>query len=198
MIITKHHIKSLHMLLDEGLVKGMGEPEPGKMCVEAAVCYALGLPHGDDPQCVAPSLRALKIGLNDAYWSSNKARAEGLRRLAIVQLGSKDVLDEQVFIQRLAELAATYAAATYAADAAASADYAAKSADAAASADYAAKSADYADYADYAAKSADYAAKSADYAAKSADAFDKTLSRFAEDVVRILINMKAPGAQWLA
>ena len=27
-----------------GLSNGLGNPEPGQMCVEAAVCYALGLP----------------------------------------------------------------------------------------------------------------------------------------------------------
>jgi hypothetical protein len=38
--------------VDAGLVCGMGIQEPGKMCVEAAVCFALGLPHGDNPPCV--------------------------------------------------------------------------------------------------------------------------------------------------
>ena len=52
------------------------------------------------------------------------------------------------------------------------------------------------------------AAASAAYGASAASAYayayaasafvrDKTLSRFAEDVVQILIEMKAPGAQWL-
>ena len=73
--------KVLH-IVDQGLSKGLGEQAPGQMCVEAAVCYALGLPHGDDPGCVSPALRRLKIGLNDANWSSPQARAKGLRRLA--------------------------------------------------------------------------------------------------------------------
>ena len=30
--------------VDAGLCSGKGAPEPGKMCVEAAVCFALGLP----------------------------------------------------------------------------------------------------------------------------------------------------------
>lgn len=87
-----------------GLSNGMGSPEPGKMCVEAAVCYALGLPHGDDPCCVSPALRALKISLNDKRWSSPAARAEGLKRLALAQLGSAGVLDDQEFRRRVVEM----------------------------------------------------------------------------------------------
>jgi hypothetical protein len=92
-------------IVDQGLVKGVGLPEPGKLCVEAAVVYAMGLPHGDDPSCVAPGLRRLKIGLNDSDWSSNEARAKGLRRLAIAQLGSAGALDEKEFARRCADLA---------------------------------------------------------------------------------------------
>ena len=72
--------------VDAGLSHGLGKAKPGFMCVEAAVCYALGLPHGDDPGCVSPAIRSLKITLNDRYWSSNEARAKGLRRLALAQL----------------------------------------------------------------------------------------------------------------
>ena len=82
--------------VDAGLVCGVGEPIPGQMCVEAAVCYALGLPHGDDPSCVGTAVRAFKIGLNDSAWSSSAARAQGMRALAVAQLGS-DVIDQQQF-----------------------------------------------------------------------------------------------------
>src|SRR5208282_1538677 len=87
--------------VDAGLVKGAGNPVPGQMCVEAAVCYALGLPHGDNPKCVAPALRALKIRLNDSNWSSPASRASGMRRLAVAQLGSAGVLDEKEFANRV-------------------------------------------------------------------------------------------------
>jgi hypothetical protein len=103
--ITKDVVTKLLDVVDAGLVTGMGEPIPGQMCVEAAVCYALGLPHSDDPQCVAPSLRSLKIRLNDSAWSSIASRAKGLRRLAVIQLGSKDHLDAKEFATRCAELA---------------------------------------------------------------------------------------------
>src|SRR5579872_517038 len=93
--------------VDAGLVSGMGEPIPGQMCVEAAVCYAMGLPHSDRPPCVAPVLQQLKINLNDKPWSSSEARAKGLRRLAVAQLGSAGQLDEKEFIKRVAKLAIT-------------------------------------------------------------------------------------------
>jgi hypothetical protein len=92
-------------VVDQGLSSGLGVQKPGQMCVEAAVCYALGLPHGDDPQCVSPSLRSLKIRLNDSEWSSKAARAKGLRRLAVAQLGSKGAFDEIDFAKQLADLA---------------------------------------------------------------------------------------------
>jgi hypothetical protein len=101
--ITPKLITKIHTLLDAGLVCGVGKPEPGQMCVEAAICYALGLPHGDDPKCVLPVLRSIKISLNDQFWSSNAARAEGMRRLAIAQLGS-DELDTKDFLMRVARM----------------------------------------------------------------------------------------------
>lgn len=73
--------------VDAGLVKGLGLPIPGKMCVEAAVNYAFGLPHGDSPSCVGAAVRAFKIRLNDSAWPTDKDRTEGMRKLAIAQLG---------------------------------------------------------------------------------------------------------------
>ena len=87
--ITRDIAARVLEIVDCGLVRGVGVALPGKMCVEAAVCYALDLPHGDDPRCVAPTLRAFKIRLNDSAWSSDQARAKGLRRLALAQLGSR-------------------------------------------------------------------------------------------------------------
>jgi hypothetical protein len=103
--ITESIARKVLTTIDAGLVAGKGVPTPGQMCVEAAVCYALGLPHGDNPECVAPALRALKIRLNDSRWSSTVARAQGLRRLGLIQLGSAGHLDEEEFARRCARLA---------------------------------------------------------------------------------------------
>ena len=102
--ITREIAEKVRDTVDAGLVNGVGEPVPGRMCVEAAVCYALGLPHGDDPGCVAQSLRRLKIRLNDSRWSSPQARAAGLRRLGVAQLGSAGVLDEKEFMRRVVDV----------------------------------------------------------------------------------------------
>jgi hypothetical protein len=49
-------------------------------------------------------VRRFKIRLNDAKWSSNKARAVGMRRLAIAQLGTNDPsFDEKRFVEVLVE-----------------------------------------------------------------------------------------------
>ena len=82
--------------VDAGLVKGLGKPVPGQMCVEAAVNYALGRDHGDKPSCVGSAVRAFKIRLNDAAWPTDKDRTEGMRKLAIAQLGS-DEIDQKEF-----------------------------------------------------------------------------------------------------
>jgi hypothetical protein len=102
--ITREVAEKCLSVIDKGLTSGMGEPVPGSMCVEAAINYALGRPHGDDPGCVAQSLRRLKIRLNDAQWSSRGARAQGLRRLALAQLGSAGVLDDEEFVRRVVEM----------------------------------------------------------------------------------------------
>lgn len=81
--------------VDAGLVSGLGEPIPGQMCVEAAVNFAFDLPHGDHPPCVGEAVREFKIGINDAKWSSNTARTDGLRRIAVAQLGSNVVSQER-------------------------------------------------------------------------------------------------------
>jgi hypothetical protein len=105
MKLTKEFAQKVLSVVDAGLVAGVGRPVPGQMCVEAAVNYAMGKPHGDEPDCVSPALRRLKIKLNDSRWSSNVARTKGLRRLAIAQLGSAGLLDEKEFAHRCAVLA---------------------------------------------------------------------------------------------
>ncbi len=100
--ITTPLIKKLLCTVDAGLVNGLGTPEPGKMCVEAAVCYALGLPHNDKPACVGVAVRAFKIRLNDCPWPSDADRAKGMRKLAVAQLGSENI-DQREFTRLVAE-----------------------------------------------------------------------------------------------
>ncbi len=86
-------------VVNPGLSKGMGTSTMlGHMCIEAAVAYALGLPHTDRPTCVSTEVRYFAIGLNDLQWQSNEWRADGLRRLAVAQLGSNQ-LPDNVFSQ---------------------------------------------------------------------------------------------------
>ncbi len=90
-------------VVDAGLCSGQGTPEPGQMCVEAAICYVLGQGHGDQPACVEPAVRSFKIALNDKPWSNKAARAKGMRRAALAQLGSKGVVGRKKFPAILSE-----------------------------------------------------------------------------------------------
>ncbi len=58
---TKRDARRVLEVVDAGLVSGLGVASPGKMCVEAAICFALELPHGDQPDCVANCIRRYKI-----------------------------------------------------------------------------------------------------------------------------------------
>lgn len=102
-VITEAIARKVLQVVDAGLISGIGYPKPGQMCVEAAVNYSLGLPHDDKPPCVSPVLRVFKIVLNDSpWWPSPSARARGLRRLAVAQLGSAGSdFDQKDFAKRL-------------------------------------------------------------------------------------------------
>ncbi len=89
-------------IIARGLSTGVGKRN-GQMCIEAAICTVLGLDHGDDPKCVAKSVRYFKISLNDSGWSSTVARAAGLRDLGLAQLGSLGVVDDREFARVMAE-----------------------------------------------------------------------------------------------
>jgi hypothetical protein len=93
-------IPKFDAILSRGLCKGVGQQD-GQMCIEAAICAALDLPHGDDPQCVHSAIRSFKIRLNDAKWSSAEARAAGLRRLGILQMGTDTGFDASRFVTEL-------------------------------------------------------------------------------------------------
>jgi hypothetical protein len=107
MKITPELISKIDEGLSHGLSRGLGKPIPGQMCVEALICNVLGEPHNDKPSCVDPILNEVKIQLNDASWSSNQARAKGLRNLAILQLGTKDNFDSKLFSESLVTFTCT-------------------------------------------------------------------------------------------
>lgn len=198
--LTKRHARKVLKVVDAGLCYGKGEPIPGQMCVEAAVCFALGEPFSDEPSCVSPTLRQLKINLNDKAWSSNQARAKGLRRIAIAQLGTKDTLDEIEFMRRVAKttIQKTVPAAIRLATDKVPEPHKSNMLAAALRCEQegteeAAREANKVTRAYYTAASASASASAAAYAA----AYDKVLSQYAEDVVQILIDMKTPGSKWL-
>ncbi len=100
--LTTFDVQKFDSILARGLSHGKGDPN-GQMCIEAAICNVLGMPHDDDPKCVAKAVRSFKIGLNDKKWSSPEARAKGLRDLGLAQLGSLGVVNDKEFVVRLAK-----------------------------------------------------------------------------------------------
>src|ERR1700727_1323709 len=95
-VVTEEIARKVLDTVDAGLVCGIGDPIPGSMCVEAAVNFAYGRSHGDDPPCVMKCVRDLKVSINDHNaWplkdGGRQVRANGMRRLAIAQLVSADL-----------------------------------------------------------------------------------------------------------
>jgi len=203
--ITKELVAKIDETLSHGLSHGLGNPIPGQMCVEAAICYSLGLDHSDDPKCVDSAIRALKIRLNDSSWSSDFARSKGMRNLAILQLGTVDNFDRKEFVEKLAMFTCTdflpyflskqnYVWFTpelkndlVGAKTLSNAKNAASAASYAASAEVAAEAAAYA---------ANVAANVANAAANAANA-DLYLNYFAKGVEKILINMNVPAKDFI-
>ena len=191
--ITEELVKKINNLLDQGLVHGLGQAIPGQGCVEAMICLAFGLPHSDDPICVNKAVRSCKIRINDSRWSSNEKRGQALKKIAILQLNTKDSITDELFWNALKhELDSkdnqtrkwsAYAAAADA-DADANADAAADAAAADADADAA--------YAADADADADAAAAAA-YAA----AADAILLKFIGCFERALISLNVEGVKWL-
>jgi hypothetical protein len=89
-------------IVSAGLVKGLGTPEPGKLCLEAAVCLALGEAHGDKPSCVAAPDNAFAIRLQDAYPGTPEERARLFLPLGLAQLGTADT-DRKPWLRLLIE-----------------------------------------------------------------------------------------------
>jgi len=88
--------------IEAGLVSGVGNPVPGEMCIESAICYALGEPHGDKPSCVATPDREWFIRLNDAAWPSNEERSRAFLPIAFAQLGTAGT-SRREWIKRVTE-----------------------------------------------------------------------------------------------
>jgi len=215
-MINKELVNEIHSLLDKGVTFGFSkDPKPGNMCVEQVVSYALGEEINDEPSCVGKKVREFVVRLNCQEWSSDSARAEGMRDLAIAQLGS-DLLNQDEFLEKISFAAITKLLPSMFRDlgeerwekqiksleeaknlkeAKKIASKGAYAADMvyAVEANYAAS--DAANVADpYSAYYASYAAANAALATKTGDKYLKMVSHLA---VEVLKEMKSPGCQFL-
>ena len=118
--ITETVVRKVLNTVDAGLCSGVGQPVPGKMCIEAVWAFVNGEPLNDEASCKHDAVRKFDITLNDSRWSTNDARAKGMRRLSIAGLGSTEIdggkFAELVAIgtvQRIVPIALRAAASTY-------------------------------------------------------------------------------------
>lgn len=86
--------------MSNNINEGTGEQLPAWRCESYTFYYPL-LPHDDDTKCVGWAVRYLVFHINNREWSSDAARAEGLRKLVVAQLGS-DKLDQFRFAHLVA------------------------------------------------------------------------------------------------
>jgi hypothetical protein len=204
-------------IVSAGLVVGLGHPIPGEMCLEAAICLALGESHGDSPSCVALPDRNYAMALQDAYPGTIAERAALFLPLGLAQLGTSGS-DRGPWLRRLvagtigqvlpfwllraAEKNDTHAPMLRAAAARCALEQSAASAYAAAASAYAAASsassayAAAADAADAAASSADSSAYAARAAARAADdAYASCASRRTAIEMSVAIALEAYAAE---
>lgn len=97
--LNQELVDRIQYVVGKGLSCGLGDRALGKMCVEAAICYSLGLPHNDNPECVYDDLRHIKININDEPWSNKQVRAKGMVRAAIAQLGTAATMTRSQLVE---------------------------------------------------------------------------------------------------
>lgn len=80
-------IEQLRTIFARGLALGIGRAD-GQVCIESAIALASGEGLTESPSCVDKADRNWAITINDAHWSSSKARAEALLPIALAQIGT--------------------------------------------------------------------------------------------------------------
>jgi hypothetical protein len=101
MEITEQIARKVLRTVDAGVTTCLGVRVPGHMGVQAAVCYAMDEPHGDEPSCVAEPVRGCVLDLSAYFAGTSMPRSKALRRIAIAQLGTAGTLDDWTFINKL-------------------------------------------------------------------------------------------------
>lgn len=107
MKITPEIVTKLIKVIGSSLYGSAGTmTKPGTFCVQQAVSKAIGEPHLDDSPtpCVSDELIKFGINLNDRDWPSNNARARGLKRFAVAELGSRDHVNPDEFDRLVADM----------------------------------------------------------------------------------------------
>lgn len=93
MLITAAVAQNVRNAINAGLAP---ETFP-RQSIKQAVCSGLGFEPGEEADLIEPVLRSFVIELDNDNWYGETARLDGMRDLAIAQLGTADVLDGKAF-----------------------------------------------------------------------------------------------------
>jgi hypothetical protein len=90
---TKRIALEVAKSINGALCRGAGSGQSQNVCVMQAIARAVGLPTSNDQveECVGSVVGAFNRKLNDCYWSSDVARAEGMKRLGVASIGSNQL-----------------------------------------------------------------------------------------------------------
>ena len=91
--LTKQIALKVLESINGALRMGAGNGEGQDVCVMQAIARAVGLPASDDhvEECVGTAVSAFNRRLNDCSWSSDTARAEGMKALGVASIGSNQL-----------------------------------------------------------------------------------------------------------
>lgn len=100
--ITATIVTNILAAIDAGIIAEAGTYVPGNMPVEDAIRYGFGDEEESEVSRAGGEGGRFLAMLGGSPWSSNSARAAGLRKLAIAQLGSADFDDDATKIDQAA------------------------------------------------------------------------------------------------
>lgn len=103
MEVTETLVRNLIATINPGLARFCNKENPQDKDLRAAIVAALGAEAYWLNSLISPAVAA--FDLCDANWSTDQARAKGLMRLAVAQLGSYGALDQSGFVHNVVNIA---------------------------------------------------------------------------------------------
>lgn len=106
MEVTETLVRNLIATINPGLARFCNKENPQDKDLRAAIVAALGDEAYRLNSLISPVVAA--FDLCDANWSTDQARAKGLMRLAVAQMGSYGALDQSGFVHNVVKIATSH------------------------------------------------------------------------------------------